>query len=199
MLGEWQVQVPERTAVPSTRHQHTQEIAGIIIRGEPKLSCGVYSLCRQRQQVAGMEPPAAGAAGFSAWQLVATSTTPTLIVCILGAVGATLAHKVSSGCAAAAHKCVAFSVAYWQACRRPLLRCSFLLRAGHPQCPGLPDRGKNLLLRVHTSVDLFQAGPGRQPAVHPALLAAAGQHNHQVLAPWPESCAPVARCRAAPA
>ncbi|KAL4424764.1 hypothetical protein ABPG77_000804 [Micractinium sp. CCAP 211/92] len=55
-----------------------------------------------------MELPAAGAAGFSAWQLVATSTTPTLIVCILGAVGATLAHKGTlnaQGCQTVARIC----------------------------------------------------------------------------------------------
>jgi hypothetical protein len=37
---------------------------------------------------------AAVAAGLTAWQLLVTSATPTLIVCILAAVGATLAHKV---------------------------------------------------------------------------------------------------------
>jgi hypothetical protein len=47
----------------------------------------------------------AAAAGLTAWQLLVTSATPTLIVCILAAVGATLAHKVwrraeggSAGC-----------------------------------------------------------------------------------------------------
>lgn len=59
-------------------------------------------------KLSGMELPAAGAAGFSTWQLVATSATPTLIVCILGAVGATLAHKGilnAQGCQTVARLC----------------------------------------------------------------------------------------------
>lgn len=42
-----------------------------------------------------MEPPSVDVTGLSTWQLVATSATPTVIVCILGAVGAILAHKAS--------------------------------------------------------------------------------------------------------
>ncbi|KAL4437147.1 hypothetical protein ABPG75_004286 [Micractinium tetrahymenae] len=54
-------------------------------------------------------PPAAETAGFSSWQLVATSATPTLIVCILGAVGAVLAHKGvlnGQGCQTVAKLCI---------------------------------------------------------------------------------------------
>lgn len=37
---------------------------------------------------------AAGAGGISAWQLLVSSATPTIIVCLLGAVGAAMARKV---------------------------------------------------------------------------------------------------------
>lgn len=85
----------------------------------------------------------AEAGGISAWQLLVTSATPTLIVCILASVGAALAHKVGATC------CHLLASSWLRFLLLALHHCSSRLHPAAPRPQGVLDaRGCQLVARL---------------------------------------------------
>ena len=144
----------------------------------------------------GTAAAAADAGSISAWALFVTSATPTLIVCILAAVGAALAHKVGTlptgrrRLSAAGAAAAAAGLLGWPACDMQHAT-TFPTATGRAGCTRLPDRGPHGLHGVYACPHVLQAHPGREPRHHPPPVAPAGQHDAQVKQPCGFACSKV--------